>query len=69
MSDKQREFIKSEVYKGCISAGIPEAAASDQSEAAVVMYGRGQYSGEPFDLIKSQIATAKRINKKIKGRV
>ena len=67
MSDKQREFIKKAVYDGCIDAGVPEREACIQSESAIVMYARNQFSGKPLDLIKSQIMTAKRINKKKRG--
>ena len=67
MKDKQREFIKKSVYDGCISAGVPESESRLQSESAIVMYARNQFSGKPLDLIKSQIMTAKRLNKKKRG--
>ena len=64
MNTTQEDFIKRAVYTECIKAGIPEQASSDQSEAARLMYKRGQFTGKPLDLIKAQVQTAKRINKK-----
>lgn len=67
MSTKQEDFIRKSVLAGCIEAGIPEQPAQDQAETAVLMYRRNQLGGKPLDLIKPQIQTAKRINKKKKG--
>lgn len=59
------DFVYSEVYKECKAAGCLELIAKDAAQMTVQKYKNNQFT-KVSTLIKSSIADAKKLNKRVK---